>query len=120
MGRILRLLLPEFGVCWNSCLESSVWSNEIPETWLACVNINNLIKKAEETRNLEHLERGNEKSPNRRMAGEWALEGWKGMLEKRRVQGFGWGWGWRVSRCFFKCFFMYLTAPDLSCGKQDL
>ena len=49
---------------------------------------------------MEDLERGSEKSPNRRRAGEMALEGWKGMLEKRRVQGFGWGWGWRVSRCF--------------------
>ena len=40
---------------------------------------------------MEDFERGSEKSPNRRRAGELALEGWKGVLEKRRVQGFGWG-----------------------------
>lgn len=48
------------------------------------------------------LERGNEESPNRRRAGEQALEGWEGKVEKRRGQGCGHGWGWGSQQVFIE------------------
>lgn len=54
------------------------------ETWIACVKIIQ-FKRQERERPSEGLERGNEKSPNVRRAGELDLERMEGQLGKRKV-----------------------------------
>ena len=69
---------------------------------------------------MEDLETENEKSPNRRRGWGIGLGRMEGDAGEEKGPGLWLGVGMESQQLFFKCFFTYLTAPDLSCGRQDL
>ena len=51
--------------------------------------------------------------------GKWPWKDGRGCWRREGFRALA-GGGDGESAGVFKCFFMYLTSPDLSCGKQDL